>query len=68
MIKMEVFTNLQKVWLKVDAAKSLVDEGKEVLCSNCLQGALTNLRQVIAALGEEIKKKDELVQKDGSDG
>ena len=66
--KLELFNSLQKIWWKVDEAKNLVDEGKEVLCSNKLQGALTNLKQMIEELGEEIKRgNDELVQK-SSDG
>ena len=57
MVKMELFNNLQNVWFKIDSAKQLVDEGKEVLCSNRLQGALTNLKQIIDELGNEIKEK-----------
>jgi len=63
-----LFNDIQKVWWKVDDAKNLVDDGKEVLCSHRLQGALTNLTQIIDELGKEIKRdRDELVQK-GSDG
>ena len=57
-----LFNDLQKIWCKVDDAKSLVDNGKEVLCSNKLQGALTNIEQIISKVGEKIKQ-DELVQK-----
>lgn len=56
---------LQKTWMKVTDAKNLVDDGKEVLCSNRLQGALANLTYIIEQVAIEIKdkKKDELVQK-----
>ena len=68
MDKLELFNNLQKIWWKVDDAKSYVDDGKEVLCSNRLQGALTNLKQVIDDLGAELRDtQNELVQK-SSDG
>lgn len=52
---LKLFNELQKVWIKADEAKKLVDDGKEVLCSNKLQGVLTNLTQVIELLGAEIK-------------
>ena len=61
-MKLKLFNNLQNVWMKVDDAKALVDDGKEVLCSHRLQGALTNLKHIIEDMGEEIKK-NELVQK-----
>ena len=68
MDKLELFNNLQKIWWKVDDAKAHVDDGKEVLCSNRLQGALTNLKQVIDDLGAELRDtQNELVQK-SSDG
>ena len=57
-----IFNELQKIWIKVDEGKKLVDDGKEVLCSNKLQGALTNIEQIINKVGEKIKQ-DELVQK-----
>ena len=64
-----LFNELEKIWWKVDDAKTLVDDSKEVLCSHRLQGALTNLRNILDELGSEIKgKKDELVQKNSSDG
>ena len=68
MNNLDLFNDLQKVWLKIDDAKTLVDDGKEVLCSNRLQGALTNLSNVIGEMGKIIKReRDELVQK-SSDG
>jgi len=50
-----IFNTLQKIWIKVEDAKKLIDEGKEVYCSNKLQGALTNLAQIIEELGQDIK-------------
>ena len=67
MENLKLFNDIESVWWKVDTAKSLVDDGKEVLCSNCLQGALTKLKVIINELGEEVKK-DELVDKNSGNG
>ena len=67
MTKLELFNSLQKIWIKLDDAKKLVDDGKEVLCSNRLQGGMTNLSVVIEAIASEIKeeRQNELVQTSG---
>ena len=54
MDNLKLFNELQKVWLKMDSAKSYVDDGKEVLCSQKLQGAMTNLSIIIEMMGESI--------------
>ena len=63
MEKLQLVKELQKTWIKVTESKSLVDDGKEVLCSNKLQGALTILSDLIEQIATEIKeeKKNELV-------
>jgi len=60
---LKLFNDLQNVWWKVDSAKSLVDDGKEVLCSNRLQGALATLKIIIEDLGKEVNQ-DGLAKKD----
>jgi len=57
----KLFDTLMKIWQKIDEAKRLVDEGKEVHCSNRLQGGLTVLSQLIGEISQEMKEKNELV-------
>lgn len=63
MEKLQLIKELQKAWIRFSESKNLVDDGKEVLCSNKLQGALTVLADVIEQLAKEIKeeRKNELV-------
>ena len=63
---MKLFNDLQKIWFKLDSAKNLVDDGKEVLCSNKLQGALCGLKIVINSIGKEINN-NVVVQEDRCD-
>jgi hypothetical protein len=64
MEKLQLLQELQKIWIKANDAKIYVDDGKEVLCSNKLQGLITNLTYIIEQIAKEIKEKtNELVQK-----
>lgn len=51
----ELFESLNEVLTKVQAAKDLVDDGKEVLCSRKLQGALVNISDLIIVVAARFR-------------
>lgn len=56
MKKIDLLNSLTDVWLRIESSKGLVDDGKEVLCSQKLQGALTCLSNIIGLISKEIKE------------
>lgn len=59
----ELLRALQDLGITLSRAKGFVDEGKEVYCSNKLQGALVKINNIIQYVNNFIEPKEE---KDGN--
>lgn len=56
---LDLLRALQDLGFTIARAKSLVDEGKEVLCSNKLQGALVKINNIIRYVNSSIPQTEE---------
>jgi hypothetical protein len=52
---------LYELLIEIQRAKNLVDDGKEVLCSNRLQGSFTKCRNLYITVKEEIESATNIV-------